>query len=54
MVGFVSPPTFDDYVARGRHLLRTAWLLMGDPQKAELNKEALEFENVHLAVRSYK
>ncbi|EBM0725578.1 SigE family RNA polymerase sigma factor [Salmonella enterica subsp. enterica serovar Senftenberg] len=33
---FASPPSFDDYVAaRGRHLLRTAWLLTGDHQKAE-------------------
>ena len=31
-----------------------AWEWTGDPQQAELNKEELEFENVHLAVRSYK
>ena len=31
-----------------------AWEWTGDAQQAELNKEVLEFENVHLAVRSYK
>ena len=31
-----------------------AWEWTGDPRQAELNKEPLEFENVHLAVRSYK
>ncbi len=31
-----------------------AWEYQGDDQKPLLHKEALEFENVHLAVRSYK
>ena len=31
-----GPPSFDDYVsARGADLLRTAWLLTGDHQRAE-------------------
>jgi succinate dehydrogenase / fumarate reductase flavoprotein subunit len=37
-----------------RYAYVAAWEWTGDPQRAELNKEALEFENVHLAVRSYK
>jgi len=32
----------------------SAWEWTGDPARAELHKEALEFDNVHLAVRSYK
>ncbi|MCU1353793.1 MAG: sdhA [Acidimicrobiales bacterium] len=32
----------------------SAWEWTGDPRQAELNKEPLEFENVELAVRSYK
>ncbi|MDQ6696791.1 MAG: fumarate reductase/succinate dehydrogenase flavoprotein subunit [Actinomycetota bacterium] len=32
----------------------SAWEWKGDPARAELHKEALEFDNVHLAVRSYK
>jgi succinate dehydrogenase / fumarate reductase flavoprotein subunit len=38
--------------AHFRHV--SAWEWTGDPAKAALNKEPLEFENVHLAVRSYK
>jgi succinate dehydrogenase / fumarate reductase flavoprotein subunit len=32
----------------------SAWEWTGEPAKAQLHKEALEFDNVHLAVRSYK
>jgi len=32
----------------------SAWEWTGDPANATLHKEPLEFENVHLAVRSYK
>jgi succinate dehydrogenase / fumarate reductase, flavoprotein subunit len=32
----------------------SAWGWTGDPRNPELTKEPLEFENVHLAVRSYK
>ncbi len=31
-----------------------AWEYQGDTQKPVMHKEALEFENIHLAVRSYK
>jgi succinate dehydrogenase / fumarate reductase flavoprotein subunit len=31
-----------------------AWEWTGDPMGANRHKEELEFENVHLAVRSYK
>ena len=31
-----------------------AWEWTGDPNTSVLHKEPLEFENVHLAVRSYK
>ncbi len=32
----------------------SAWEWTGDPAKADLHEEPLEFDNVHLAVRSYK
>jgi RNA polymerase sigma-70 factor (sigma-E family) len=36
MTRFVAAPTFDDYVAvRGADLVRMAWLLTGDHQRAE-------------------
>ena len=31
-----------------------AWEYKGDDKRPELHKESLEFENVHLATRSYK